>query len=148
MPHTLQTISAIHQSRFMQRRVNRRQRSKIRSVPDAHQQQEAIVHLNDRLADVTSLEQPGGAPNAYLRYADDAFALDFSLPATLNPTASTPAVLRLTVMDLAGMLLDVNPATAVTWRDGHWTAYDGESGVEDGAGGRRGGADRPSRGAP
>ena len=41
----------------------------------------------------TWLEAPGGAPDGYLRYADDAFAVDFTLPAAIDVDAATPAVL-------------------------------------------------------
>ena len=81
------------------------------------------------------LNQPGGAPNGYLRYADDAFALEFTLPTTLNPSAATPAALRLAVQDLAGMTLDANPATASDWGSGHWIRYEGDQGAEADAGG-------------
>ena len=45
----------------------------------------------------TWLGTPGGAPDGYLRYADDAFAVDFTLPDTLEVAESTPAALSLAV---------------------------------------------------
>jgi hypothetical protein len=90
------------------------------------------VALSDNAA---WLNAPGGAPNGYLRYADDAFAVEFTLPATLAPTASTGAVLELTIRDLADMSLDSNPATAVDWSDGHWVRYENAANVESDSGG-------------
>lgn len=80
------------------------------------------------------LDEPGGPPNGYFRYADDAFATDVDLPATLNPSTPTPAILGLKIRDLAGMALDGNPATAADWSDGHWVRYDGERGEGDAGG--------------
>jgi hypothetical protein len=81
------------------------------------------------------LNAPGGAPNGYLRYADDAFAIEFTLPATLNPAAPTGAALALTIRDLADMSLDSNPATAVDWSDGHWVRYENGANAESDSGG-------------
>lgn len=86
-------------------------------------------------ANATWLDMAGGAPNGYLRYADDAFAVDFTLPATINVAASTPAVLAMTILDLAQMALDANPATAVDWGSGHWVRYENVLGVEGDVGG-------------
>ena len=81
------------------------------------------------------LNTPGGAPDGYSRYADDAFALDFSVPSTLAVTGATPTVLRLTIQDLAGVILDANPATAVDWESGHWVRYESDNSVEGDVGG-------------
>lgn len=86
-------------------------------------------------ANATWLDLAGGAPNGYLRYADDAFAVDFTLPAAIAVTASTPAVLAMTVLDLAEMALDANPATAVDWGSGHWLRYENALNVEGDSGG-------------
>jgi hypothetical protein len=77
------------------------------------------------------LNQPGGAPNGYLRYRDDAYALEFTVPSTLAPSASTSAVLSVAARDIADMALDANPATSVDWSNGHWSGYDGVSGEDD-----------------
>ncbi len=81
------------------------------------------------------LNGPGGAPNGYLRYADDAFAVDFTLPATINVAASTPAVLALTVQDIAQTSLDSNPATAVDWSGGNWVRFEDATGTQGDVGG-------------
>jgi hypothetical protein len=77
----------------------------------------------------------GGAPDGYLRYSDDAFAVDFTLPASLPVTQATPAVLSLAVEDLAQMALDADPASAVDWGSGHWSGYEDEAGAIGDTGG-------------
>lgn len=86
-------------------------------------------------ANAAWLNTPGGAPNGYLRYTDDAFAADFTLPASINATASTSAVLVMSVLDLAEMALDANPATAVDWSGGHWVRYENALNGDEDTGG-------------
>jgi hypothetical protein len=81
------------------------------------------------------LDAPGGAPQGYLRYADDAFAVDFTLPASIEVDAATPAVLFLSPVDLADMALDADPATAVDWGSGHWLQYEDNEGTDGDTGG-------------
>jgi len=81
------------------------------------------------------LDEPGGAPDGYLRYADDAFAADFTLPATIEVDAATPAALFLDPLDLAEMALDADPASAVDWGSGHWLRYEDSQGVAGDSGG-------------
>jgi hypothetical protein len=84
----------------------------------------------------TWLNAPGGAPNGYLRYTDDAFAVNFTLPNTIAVTAATPAALLLGQQDLAQMLLDGDPASAVDWGSGAWLRYENTAGVAGDAGGQ------------
>jgi hypothetical protein len=86
-------------------------------------------------ANAAWLNAAGGAPHGYLRYADDAFAVDFTLPATISAVASTSAVLVMNLADLAEMALDANPATAVDWGSGHWLRYENVLNVEGDVGG-------------
>jgi hypothetical protein len=81
------------------------------------------------------LKLPGGAPNGYLRYADDAFAVDFTLPAATGVDVATPAVLFLDPQDLAEMALDADPASAVDWGGGHWLGYEDTQGEDGDSGG-------------
>ena len=83
----------------------------------------------------TWLGLPGGAPGGYLRYADDAFAVDFTLPDAIAIDAATPAVLFLNPQDLAEVALDAYPATAVDWGGGHWVGYENAQGVAGDSGG-------------
>jgi Zinc carboxypeptidase len=86
-------------------------------------------------ADAAWLGAPGGAPDGYLRYSDDAFAVDFTLPDTIDVTAATAVVLRLDQQDLAQMALDAEPATAVDWGGGHWLRLENAEGLEGDSGG-------------
>lgn len=82
------------------------------------------------------LTTPGGAPNGYLRYRDDALRATFSLPASFSSASSAPVVLSVIATDLALASLDADPATPVDWSDGHWTGYEdaaGDTGDEGGA---------------
>ena len=81
------------------------------------------------------LATAGGAPNGFLRYRDDAFAVNFTLPADLPVTTATAAVLSLSVFDLAGMALDGDPGTAADWTDGHWVRLEDAPGTENDLGG-------------
>ncbi len=81
------------------------------------------------------LDAPGGAPDGYLRYRDDAFAVDFTLPPDLPVTAATAAVLSLSMRDLADMALDTNPATAADWASGHWVRLEDSANAESDVGG-------------
>jgi hypothetical protein len=81
------------------------------------------------------LDAPGGAPDGYLRYADDAFALDFTLPPTLPVAEATPAALLLGQQDLAQMRLDGDPASAVDWGGGAWLRYEDVLGEDADVGG-------------
>ena len=81
------------------------------------------------------LHTAGGAPNGYLHYTDDAFAVDFTIPDNLGVTASTPAVLFMNPVDLAQMALDGDPASAVDWGNGAWLRYEDTMGVDGDVGG-------------
>ena len=83
----------------------------------------------------TWLNTAGGAPNGYLRYSDDAFAVDFTVPGTVGVTAATPAVLFLNQVDLSQMALDGDPGSAVDWGNGAWLGYEDTEGVDGDAGG-------------
>jgi hypothetical protein len=83
----------------------------------------------------TWLNAPGGAPDGYLRYADDAFAVDFTLPESIEADAAIPAVLVLDPLDLAEMALDADPATAADWDGGHWVRYEDSEGTDGDTGG-------------
>lgn len=81
------------------------------------------------------LGQPGGAPEGYLRYRDDALAVEFTLPADLAQGGALGAQLRLENRDLSGLALDADPATAADWAQGHWTGYESAVGNEGDTGG-------------
>lgn len=64
------------------------------------------------------------------RYANDAYALDFTLPANLPLTDARRLNLRVDVQDLSGQALDANPATRVDWNAG-WSGYEDGNGRAD-----------------
>ncbi|MEX0900288.1 MAG: M14 family metallopeptidase [Gammaproteobacteria bacterium] len=68
------------------------------------------------------LDAPGPGADGFLNYRDDAYAVEFTLPADL-PSAATAAVLVIDTDDLAGQKLDADPATAVDWQGGTWAGY-------------------------
>jgi len=61
--------------------------------------------------------------------------VDFTLPADLPVTASTAAVISLSIRDLADMTLDGNPATATDWANGHWVRLEDALDAENDVGG-------------
>jgi len=81
------------------------------------------------------LNQPGGAPNGYLRYADDAVVADFTIPANLSISSAVPAVLAISNLDFSVAALDADPATAVDWSNGAWINYEDQFGVAGDIGG-------------
>ncbi|MBI2380757.1 MAG: hypothetical protein HYV16_08380 [Gammaproteobacteria bacterium] len=79
--------------------------------------------------------------SGFARYRDDTFLLDFSLAAD-SPALSAPLLqLAVGTADLAGQLLDSNPATPVDWSNGGWSGYE----RDDGVAGDSGGTDRRFR---
>ena len=81
------------------------------------------------------LNTAGGAPNGYLRYSDDAFAVNFTVPNNIGVTAATSAVLFLNQVDLSQMALDGDPGSAVDWGNGAWLRYENTAGVDGDIGG-------------
>ena len=62
------------------------------------------------------LGAPGGAPDGYLRHAGDAFAVDFTLPDTIDVAAAATAVPFLNPQDLAQMVMMLVGFLLVLWR--------------------------------
>jgi hypothetical protein len=83
----------------------------------------------------TWLDASGGAPAGNQRYADDAFAVDFQIPAGTPIAGARRVSLAITTTDLGGSELDANPATPVDWRDGAWSGYEDSSCAPGDAGG-------------
>lgn len=78
----------------------------------------------------------GAAPEGRLRYADDAYALDFRLSA--RAAGARALLLRVQVPDAVGQALDANAATVADWNAG-WSGYEDDAGRSDTD---TGGADR------
>ncbi len=85
------------------------------------------------------LNQPGGAPDGYMNYQDDALRVTFSLPDdTQNRSivvGETEATLKLRTKDMTGMFTDTLPATVADWELGAWSKYENDAGVEGDFGG-------------
>ncbi len=80
------------------------------------------------------------APAGYLNYRDDAYFMDFIIADTAENRSAlsndTHVSLAVATTDMAGLRLDANPATVVSWESGAWSGYesiDGETGDSGGA---------------
>ncbi|HEY1078098.1 MAG TPA: M14 family metallopeptidase [Fontimonas sp.] len=87
------------------------------------------------------LGSAGGAPDGALRYKDDAYAIDFRLPASVPLEGATLVNLKVSAQDLSGQALDANPATVLDWSAG-WQRYEDDRGD---ANSDTGGSDRQQR---
>lgn len=80
------------------------------------------------------LNQHGEAPAGYLRYRDDAMAMDFSFPANDNNNAlvdgTVVATLAHFAKDMTGDSTDSDPSTVARWEDGGWSGYENSSGID------------------
>lgn len=81
------------------------------------------------------LDSPGGAPNGYQHYADDAWTATFSVDGSVSVSEPSPLIVSVTARDLSRQRLDANPATVVDWQDGHWTGYEDKTGRSGDTGG-------------
>jgi len=85
------------------------------------------------------LNQPGGAPDGYVNYQDDALKITFSFPPDEQNSGlvagEVNATLRLRTADITGMRTDTNPGTVADWQDGHWTGYEDSNGNDSDFGG-------------
>jgi len=80
------------------------------------------------------LDQPGDAPDGYMRYRDDALNIGFSIPANENNTSLVegvvPVTLSLNAWDMTGTRLDANPATVARWEEGSWSGFEDTAGED------------------
>jgi predicted deacylase len=78
----------------------------------------------------------GAAPAGARRWADDAFAVPFRVPAsTASLAAATRIAVAVDVSDFTGQALDANPASAIDFASGSWQRYENSSGAPGDAGG-------------
>jgi hypothetical protein len=108
-------------------------------------EQRATVDGNDLEVSVLSpawLDQPGEAPNGFLRYRDDAIAYAFRIEASETNRAlvdgSVAATVETEIFDMTGRRNDANPATVAHWSAGAWSGYENSAGED---GGDAGGVD-------
>jgi hypothetical protein len=71
-----------------------------------------------------------GLAEGSLRYADDAYRLEFTLSAGSPVIDARQLGLAVTTTDFSGQALDANPATVVDWDSG-WSAYEDDNGRGD-----------------
>ena len=85
------------------------------------------------------LDQPGGAPNGYMNYEDDAFKLRFTFNDDSNNRTlldvETPVTFKFLTYDMTGRLTDANPATIADWQHGGWRGFENSAGDESDLGG-------------
>ncbi|MBT8059919.1 MAG: hypothetical protein KJO33_10000 [Gammaproteobacteria bacterium] len=90
--------------------------------------------LNAVLGDPDWLEQPGGAPEGFQRYRDD--AASFELVPLDNETnvellqGTAEATIELDTYDMTGLRGDADPSTAAHWDNGAWASYENSNGFE------------------
>ena len=97
------------------------------------------IELTAEIKETGWLDQPGGTPDGYRIYQDDALKITFSLPAdTVNTglvSGETTSTLKLRSDDMTGMRTDSMPATVADWVLGKWSKYENDTGVESDSGG-------------
>lgn len=81
------------------------------------------------------LNQPGGSPNGYENYADDAFSFTFQLDDNSSAINATLVQLSIETEDLGQQDIDASPSTVVDWRNGAWTNYESSDGRAQDVGG-------------
>ena len=81
------------------------------------------------------LDVAGGAPHGYRRYADDALAVEFLIPASLAVSSPAAAVLAIDNQGISGLRLDADPSTPADFARGVWTNYEDGRGIATDAGG-------------
>ncbi len=86
-------------------------------------------------ASVRWLDQPGGAPDGFHRYRDDALTAEFTLPADTTGDTPLAAVLQVVTRDLSEQSLDGDPTTPADFGSGHWTGYENAFGADGDLGG-------------
>ena len=82
----------------------------------------------------TWADQPGGAPDGYQRYRDDALSFGLRLPD--NDTnrnlvqAGTEATAIVDFYDMTGNRGDADPSTVARWENGAWSGYENSLGAD------------------
>ena len=88
--------------------------------------------LSYEMGEAEWLDQPGGAPNGFLNYRDDALAFSLTFPADVSNQASISTTSQVqfetTVTDMVEWRIDAMPETAARWQDGGWAGYESTNG--------------------
>jgi hypothetical protein len=80
------------------------------------------------------LTTAGGPSIGYLNYKSDAFMVNFTLDASIDPASSTLLALAFANEDFAEKINDASPATVVDWNS-NWINYEDSSGTSSDNGG-------------
>jgi len=84
--------------------------------------------------DADWLDNPGDAPNGYLRYRDDALFVEFNMPADEHNLAlingTTTSSLSIGAHDMTGIATDADPSTVARWEEGGWAGYEDSEGLD------------------
>ncbi len=94
------------------------------------------TELESTAADENWLNTPGGSPDGYMRYRDD--ALNFELTYLENDANRTlvqgtvTANFETIASDMTGYQGDSNPATIARWENGAWSGYENAAGEDGG----------------
>lgn len=70
---------------------------------------------------------PGGAGQGYLNYKSDAFMIDFTLDASIDPATAILFALAFNNRGIVGKINDANPASVVDWNS-NWINYENSTG--------------------
>ena len=80
------------------------------------------------------LDTPGGMPDGYLRYRDDALVFDLNFLRSENNNNLLPGIVDATfeasAYDFTAYRGDANPATVARWENGGWTGYENSNGED------------------
>jgi hypothetical protein len=77
---------------------------------------------------------PGGPGIGYLNYKTDAFMIEFSINASIDPGTSTLLALAFNNLDITGSRNDADPTTVVDWSSA-WSNYEDSAGAKTDSGG-------------
>ena len=81
---------------------------------------------------VNWLSEPGFAPDGYLRYRDDALAVDASLFSIAGNVAlidgEAEIVMGISLTDFVNQRTDADPSTVARWANGAWAGYEDDQG--------------------
>ena len=84
--------------------------------------------------DADWLDNPGYAPDGYLRYRDDALFVEFSMPADEHNLALINGIaassLSIGAYDMTGIATDADPSTVARWEEGGWAGYEDSEGLD------------------
>ncbi|MEM7283998.1 MAG: M14 family zinc carboxypeptidase [Pseudomonadota bacterium] len=78
---------------------------------------------------------PGGGPGQYKNYVTDTIEGTFNIAEQTRITTTTSSTINVNMADMAGLLVDADPATSVDWANGGWTNYDNGNGQTGDIGG-------------